>query len=57
MKKRSNADLTDILNVAKTYISHQESIDLITKAYYYAEKKHEGQFRKSGEPYVIHYKQ
>ena len=51
MKKRSNADLTDILNVAKTYISHQESIDLITKAYYYAEKKHEGQFRKSGEPY------
>lgn len=54
MKKRSNADLTDILNVAKTYISHQESINLITKAYYYAEKKHEGQFRKSGEPYVIH---
>lgn len=54
MQKKSNADLNDILRVVKTYITHQENVDMITKAYYYAQKKHEGQFRKSGEPYVIH---
>ena len=31
-----------------------ESIDKVRKAYEYAEKMHEGQFRKSGEPYIIH---
>ncbi|MDD6467085.1 MAG: bifunctional (p)ppGpp synthetase/guanosine-3',5'-bis(diphosphate) 3'-pyrophosphohydrolase [Erysipelotrichaceae bacterium] len=38
---------------AKKYLS-DESLALIHKAYDYAEEKHRGQFRKSGEPYVIH---
>ncbi len=38
---------------AKTYLS-EESLALITKAYNYANEKHEGQFRKSGDPYIIH---
>ena len=38
---------------AKTYLS-EESIQLIRKAYEYADEKHKGQFRKSGDPYVIH---
>ena len=44
----------DILDVAKTYIMNVESIDVIKKAYEIAEKMHEGQFRKSGDPYVQH---
>ena len=29
-------------------------VDKITKAYLWADKSHEGQMRKSGEPYIIH---
>ena len=31
-----------------------KDVKLIEKAYNYAVKKHENQFRKSGEPYIIH---
>ena len=31
-----------------------KNIDLITRAYLFAEKNHDGQYRKSGEPYIIH---
>lgn len=44
----------DVLEVCSTYITKQESIDLIKKAYDYIMVKHEGQKRKSGEPYTIH---
>jgi len=36
------------------YIHNEESIALIKKAYDYAQKMHEGQVRKSGEPYFTH---
>lgn len=32
----------------------KEDVDLIVKAYHFAQKAHEGQQRKSGEPYFIH---
>ncbi|MGN1398755.1 MAG: RelA/SpoT family protein [Erysipelotrichaceae bacterium] len=38
----------------KKYISDPDSLDMITRAYNFAQEKHEGQFRKSGEPYFIH---
>lgn len=38
----------------KKYIKKEENIDLITRAYLCAEKNHSGQYRKSGEPYIIH---
>ena len=44
----------DILEVAKTYILNEKSIEVIKKAYEIAEKMHAGQFRKSGDPYVQH---
>ena len=38
----------------KSYISSEESLAMITKAWNYAEEKHANQKRKSGEPYFIH---
>ena len=32
----------------------EANVDLVSKAYHFAEKAHEGQKRKSGEPYFIH---
>jgi GTP pyrophosphokinase len=37
-----------------TYIKKKEDRDQIEKAYEYAAAHHEGQFRKSGEPYIYH---
>lgn len=37
-----------------SYITNKNSLELIQKAYDYAYKKHDGQFRKSGEPYFVH---
>lgn len=38
----------------KKYISSEESLKYIEKAYDYAYQKHDGQVRKSGEPYFVH---
>lgn len=46
--------IEDVLESCSTYITKKESIDLIKKAYDYIMVMHEGQKRKSGEPYVIH---
>lgn len=46
--------INDILEVCGKYITNQESIDLINQAYDFIMEKHEGQKRKSGEPYTIH---
>ena len=46
--------INDVLGVCGKYITNQESIDLINQAYDFIMEKHEGQKRKSGEPYTIH---
>lgn len=46
-------DLSDLLNKLNSY-EKKPNIDLIKRAYYYAEKAHEGQKRATGEPYIIH---
>ena len=38
----------------KSYIEDEEQIKVIHRAYLFALNKHDGQFRKSGEPYIIH---
>lgn len=53
-QKNVNHDFNDIMFEAKKYIHNEENLDLITRAYEYASEKHKDQFRKSGEPYVIH---
>ncbi len=46
--------IEDVLESCSTYIKKEESIALIKKAYDYIMIMHEGQKRKSGEPYVVH---
>lgn len=53
-KSRDNIKIEDIMSNVKAYIDDEEQIDIIEKAYCFAKDKHEGQFRKSGEPYIIH---
>jgi GTP pyrophosphokinase len=45
--------IEQVLHKAESYLS-KEDIAFITKAYEYAKHAHEGQFRKSGEPYIHH---
>jgi guanosine-3',5'-bis(diphosphate) 3'-pyrophosphohydrolase len=45
--------LTDIVEKVKSYHPTAD-FDLINKAYVYSAKMHEGQMRKSGDPYFIH---
>ena len=46
--------IEEIISKARSYIEDEEQIRVIEKAYNFAKKKHEGQFRKSGEPYITH---
>ena len=43
----------NVEDMASKYLS-DEQIEIIRKAYEFAKVAHEGQFRKSGEPYILH---
>src|SRR5699024_8632774 len=43
----------DILENVKTYLT-EEDAEFIYAAYLFAEEAHKDQYRKSGEPYIIH---
>ncbi len=45
--------LSDLLDKASTYLS-EDRLLLVEQAYEFAASQHEGQFRKSGEPYIEH---
>ena len=45
--------LTDIVDAVRGY-QPSADLDLIHRAYVYAADKHDGQLRKSGDPYIIH---
>lgn len=44
--------LNDLLTKLKEY--NPEEVEIVKKAYEYANNLHDGQFRQSGEPYIIH---
>lgn len=46
--------IDDLLKRTDTYLKDDKQRAAIMKAYQYAEEAHRGQYRKSGEPYIIH---
>ncbi len=46
--------IDDIVDCCKTYLHNESNINIIENAYQLALKKHEGQYRKSGDPYIQH---
>lgn len=45
--------LQELIDKIKSYAPNAD-VSLVEKAYYFGKSAHEGQFRKSGEPYFIH---
>ena len=50
----SKARIDALMKQTSKYITNKEHLDKIQDAYLYAKKMHEGQFRKSGEQYIVH---
>ena len=53
-KSREDITIDEILERVRAYINDEDQLSVIEKAYLFAKEKHEGQFRKTGEPYIIH---
>ncbi|MDY6892526.1 MAG: bifunctional (p)ppGpp synthetase/guanosine-3',5'-bis(diphosphate) 3'-pyrophosphohydrolase [Chloroflexota bacterium] len=51
--KSVNPDIKDLIGKASEYIA-EDKLALIEDAYAFAFEAHDGQFRKSGEPYITH---
>lgn len=49
-----NITIEKVIANASTYLKLEKNIKIIKDAYELAKAKHEGQFRKSGEPYINH---
>lgn len=54
MSQKKQVTFEECMENVQTYVKRPENIELIQKAYDFAYEHHKGQFRKSGEPYVIH---
>ena len=52
-KEKYNTTIDDLI-ARLSYINSDEEKEEIRKAYLFADMKHRGQFRKSGEAYIIH---
>ena len=53
MAKDKNVTGEEILDICSAYMS-ADDLKLVEKAWHYATDAHSGQFRQSGEPYIIH---
>lgn len=54
MSKEQVYRLDDLIKRASNYIDNEKELNMIKEAYSFADKKHKGQFRKSGEEYIYH---
>lgn len=45
--------IEDLVELISTYLN-EDNVNLVVKAYNVAKSQHEGQFRKSGDPYIQH---
>ncbi len=46
--------IDDLIEKLKSYITDDKALDEIRRVYQFAEEKHRGQFRKTGEAYINH---
>ncbi|WP_156493663.1 HD domain-containing protein, partial [Oleiphilus sp. HI0125] len=46
-------DIDGLIERAESYLDTNK-VRLIERAYYVAKEAHEGQYRRSGDPYIIH---
>ncbi|MBQ6538968.1 MAG: bifunctional (p)ppGpp synthetase/guanosine-3',5'-bis(diphosphate) 3'-pyrophosphohydrolase [Bacilli bacterium] len=53
-RTRDNITFDDVLKKIKKYITDKHELEVIKRAYEFANLKHEGQYRKTGEAYIIH---
>src|SRR5690625_5648230 len=53
MAKGENITIEEIMEQARLYLS-EDDVAFIRRAYEFAERAHGEQYRKSGEPYIIH---
>lgn len=53
LSQRPTKTLEELLNKIRSYFP-QADLKIIEKAYYFSERAHEGQIRRSGEPYISH---
>ncbi len=53
-KDYTSYTIDDLIKKVKVYIPSETSLNIIRKAYRYAEEKHKGQLRESGEDYIYH---
>lgn len=54
MAQFKDISFKSLMDEVHKYITREDNLQLIEHAYAYAEEKHRGQFRKSGEPYIVH---
>lgn len=54
IEKNKVYSFDDLKEAYESYITIPKDRKLIEDAYAYADKKHEGQVRKSGDPYIVH---
>lgn len=46
--------IDSLLKDCKEHRFKESDIEIVKQAAFFSAKKHDGQFRKSGEPYIIH---
>jgi len=53
MAKEEILTIEEVINKAREYLSKEDAV-FLRRAYEFAEDAHKSQFRKSGEPYIVH---
>lgn len=54
MSKNKKVSIEEVLAMTDKYIHDEEGRSLIRRAYEFASEHHANQYRKSGEPYIVH---
>lgn len=53
LSEKSPETLEELIEILRPYHS-EENLEVVRRAFEYATKAHEGQYRRSGDPYILH---